>query len=526
LIKGISQNQFYKWVLQAIDLNEELPELLPDEVLQEENFVDLNHALLEVHNLSPEYSANTLYPGLKRLIFEELLAYQLAMLKIKNNKTIDITKSFTSVNYEPFVSKLGFTLTLDQEKVVREITFDLTKNYPMQRLVQGDVGCGKTIVAAIASLCVTFHKHQVAYMAPTSLLAEQVSKKFQEWFPKLNVALLTGKLKVKEKRNVLQNLQNGKIDIVVGTHALFQEKVIFSNLSLAIIDEQQRFGVGQRLALRQKSESLVHQLFLSATPIPRTMAMALYADLDISYIKTMPKNRLPINTALINNKKRTQIISKIENIVKKEEQVYWICPLVEENEELSLADVNKTFESLKVLLPNIKIGMVHGKSKDKESIFYDFSQGKTNLLVATTVVEVGMDVPKATLIVIENPERLGLSTLHQLRGRVGRGEKQSFCILMYQEPLNDTAKTRLEYLRTYSDGFVIAQKDLQLRGFGEIIGTRQTGYNGLQVADLARDHNLVPIAKQWAQKIWHKYPNNAEQIIKRWLNNQMEYTVV
>ena len=417
--------------------------------------------------------------------------------------------------------------------MVDDIKNDLTQAKPMMRLLQGDVGSGKTVVAAIAALQAISNQYQAAIMVPTELLAEQHYRQFAQWFLPLgiNVVCLAGKLKVAERRIVLQQLASGEVQFIVGTHALFQQQVVFADLALVIVDEQHRFGVAQRSALRQKGEQqqlFPHQLIMTATPIPRTLAMTIYADLDISVIDELPPGRTPIKTAVINNHRRLAVIDKVKQLCDNGGQVYWVCPLIEESELLTAEAAEKTAQALQQALPGLTIALLHGRLKttEKQNIMQRFQADEINLLVATTVIEVGIDVPNATLMVIENPERMGLAQLHQLRGRVGRGAKESHCILLYRSPLSENARRRLTVMRESLDGFYIAQQDLELRGSGEVMGTRQTGLQHLRIANIMRDRHLLPKVQQAANAILLHYPQIVSALQERWIGEKQQYAKV
>jgi ATP-dependent DNA helicase RecG len=417
---------------------------------------------------------------------------------------------------------LGFTLTGAQQKVAKEIAYDLSQTHPMQRLLQGDVGSGKTIVACIAALQMIEYGWQVALMAPTEILAEQHYKKFELWLLPLGITLawLTGSQSKKERELALASIANGQAQLVIGTHALFQDQVQFKNLGLAIIDEQHRFGVQQRLALRQKGQPEPHQLMMSATPIPRTLSMSYYADLDVSVIDELPPGRTPIVTKLVSDERRDEILQRVREACKLGHQAYWVCPLIEESEVLQLQTANDTYAHMQAEFPELNIGLVHGRMKpaEKQAVMQAFSHNEIQLLVATTVIEVGVDVPNASLMVIEHAERMGLSQLHQLRGRVGRGAAKSACILMYQNKLSELARARLKVIYESSDGFVIAQADLNIRGPGEFLGTRQSGVPMLKIADLERDIDLLESAKSIADRLLKEYPLEVEQHLQRWMS--------
>ncbi|MDU0113821.1 ATP-dependent DNA helicase RecG [Psychrosphaera aquimarina] len=479
-----------------------------------------------------------IHPAQQRLALEELVSHQVSMLKTKH--------SFQQVNalsLEPnaelnhrLLQQLPFTPTNAQQRVIADIYNDIKQPRPMLRLVQGDVGSGKTLVAAMAALTAIGANYQVALMAPTEILAEQHANSFKQWLEPLGIEVvwLAGKTKAAERRIILEKIESGSAQMVIGTHALFQESVQFHNLAMIIIDEQHRFGVHQRLELRNKgaihSENgslYPHQLVMTATPIPRTLAMTAYADLDCSIIDELPPGRTPVTTVAIPDTRRQSIIERVKDVcITTGQQAYWVCTLVEESEVLQCQAAEDSAIELQTLLPELKIGLVHGrmKSDDKQSVMEQFKSGDINLLVATTVIEVGVDVPNASLMIIENPERLGLAQLHQLRGRVGRGASKSHCVLLYHAPLSDTAQKRLAVLRDSSDGFVIAQKDLEIRGAGEIIGTKQTGIADFKVADLNRDEALIPIAMNLASNILNHQPELINKIIQRWLGEKQVYT--
>jgi ATP-dependent DNA helicase RecG len=423
-----------------------------------------------------------------------------------------------------------------QQRVTKEISSDMEKSFPMLRLVQGDVGSGKTVVAAMAALQAIANGKQAALMAPTEILAEQHRVNFEQWFKSMDisVAWLTGKVKGKAREVQLERIADGSAQMVIGTHALFQEAVIFNDLGLSIIDEQHRFGVHQRLALRNKGfgenqpeqeSSAPHQLIMTATPIPRTLAMSAYADLDCSVIDELPPGRTPVETAVLSNLRRNDIIERVRASCIEGRQAYWVCTLIEESDVLEAQAAEVTASELQLMLPELSIGLVHGRLKPREKleIMGAFKAGEINLLVATTVIEVGVDVPNASLMIIENAERLGLSQLHQLRGRVGRGSAKSHCVLLYSSPLSANGSERLKTMRQTNDGFAIAEKDLELRGPGELLGTRQTGDMQLQIADLQRDAHLLPQIKQAADILISQHPDKVTQIINRWLGNNQKY---
>lgn len=475
------------------------------------------------------------HPACQRLIVEELTAHQLSMLyrrkQLHQHKAPKCDKK--SPLADKLLANLPFSLTAAQNRVVNEITSDMATSIPMLRLVQGDVGAGKTLVAALAACYALDSGWQVAVMAPTEILAEQHLINFKAWFEPLGIGVgwLAGKQTAKQRREALQAVAENEVQVVVGTHALFQESVVFAKLGLAIIDEQHRFGVEQRMALTDKgvADSTPHQLIMTATPIPRTLAMSAYGDMDTSIIDELPPGRTPITTVTIDRARRDEVIERIAANCKEGKQAYWVCPLVDDSSTLNAQAAEATYADLSERL-DIRIGMVHGKMKgtEKQAVMAAFKNGDLDLLVATTVIEVGVDVPNASLMVIENAERLGLSQLHQLRGRVGRGSTKSFCVLLYQTPLSETGIERLNVLRDSNDGFVIAQKDLQLRGPGELLGKRQTGNVGYYVSDLSRDENLLMIASHLAKRLINDDSRKAEvtQLIHRWMPEASKYTNV
>ncbi|MCT6699838.1 ATP-dependent DNA helicase RecG [Rheinheimera sp. 4Y26] len=491
----------------------------------------LTDALCYLHRPPPDASLQLLeagqHPAQQRLIFEELVAQQLSMLQLRGQ-----CRSQQAIVFNPdsaltpaFLASLPFRPTAAQRRVVNDILQDLAQPDPMLRLVQGDVGSGKTLVAALAALPVIAAGAQVALMAPTELLAEQHAATFRRWFEPLGiqVAWLGGKSKGKARDNELAAIQSGQARLVIGTHALFQQQVQFARLALVIIDEQHRFGVHQRLELREKGSQsgyYPHQLVMTATPIPRTLAMTAYADLDTSVIDELPPGRTPVTTVVLPDSRRAEVVSRVEQVVKQQgRQAYWVCTLIDESDVLQCQAAENTAAELAAALPDLKVALVHGrlKSSEKQAVMQAFAAGDVHLLVATTVIEVGVDVPNASLMIIENPERLGLAQLHQLRGRVGRGSIASHCVLMYHAPLSGTAQARLAVLRESNDGFVIAQRDLEIRGPGELLGTRQTGLASYRIADLTRDAALIPAAQQAAQRLWQLDKTAAQGLIRRWL---------
>ncbi|GGI82732.1 ATP-dependent DNA helicase RecG [Shewanella gelidii] len=535
--EGLKQASWIKLTEQALTLLNQgaLAELLP-ETLQP-NHLSLGQAIHTLHRPPNDVVLWELeqgqHPAQQRLIQEELLAHNLGMLKLRQKSNQDLAKPMTASGQllNPFINTLPFKPTNAQQRVVSEIAHDLEQPIPMMRLVQGDVGSGKTLVAAMAALQAIENGYQVAMMAPTELLAEQHAHNFNEWFEPLGlkVGWLAGKLKGKIRAQSLTEIENGEAHMVIGTHAIFQEQVRFKKLALIIIDEQHRFGVHQRLELREKGIHQgyhPHQLIMTATPIPRTLAMTAYADLDTSIIDELPPGRTPVTTVAVADSRREEVIDRVRHAaLNAQRQTYWVCTLIEESEALECQAAEDTAQALQQALPELKVALVHGRMKPtkKQSIMADFKAGTIDLLVATTVIEVGVDVPNASLMIIENPERLGLAQLHQLRGRVGRGAVASHCVLMYKAPLSATATKRLGVLRQSNDGFVIAQQDLEIRGPGEVLGTRQTGLVDMKVADLVRDQALIPHIQKLAQHIMQATPQNVDAIIDRWLGNREQY---
>ncbi len=545
--KGLQQRSLLRLTDEALALSATLNDLIPKQISQRYGLSNLQQALQLLHRPTPDLSIEQLlqsgHPAQQRLIFEELLAHHLSLRKLreqakkKSGISMRLPDQSKHHYYQKLVSSLSFKLTGAQLRVITEIQHDLSLGWPMNRLVQGDVGSGKTLVAAAAALTAIETGFQVAIMAPTEILAEQHYKSFKQWLDplQLNVTLLSGKQKAAEKRAALETISLGLSHLVVGTHALFQHDVAFARLGLVIVDEQHRFGVHQRLTLLEKGKQTIdaksyypHQLIMTATPIPRTLAMTTYADMDYSVIDELPPGRTPVKTVVINNSRRHEIIERIQSVCEDGAQVYWVCTLIEESEALQCQNAEETWALLQQALPGLRIGLVHGRMKadDKQAVMSQFKQGELHLLVATTVIEVGVDVPNASLMVIENAERLGLAQLHQLRGRVGRGSKASSCVLMYQHPLSDTARKRLEALRRSNDGFEIAKIDLEIRGPGEVFGTRQTGELEFQIADIVRDQALLPDIQQAAQLILKNHPEESDLLIQRWIKHAESYAAV
>lgn len=531
--EGLQQGRLRKIVRAALEQQiDTIEELLPASIVKELGLVPLTESLREIHQPSQKNIVND-HQSLarKRLIIEELLANQLALKRLKRyTKKEPAMVLANRLLKESLIKNLPFILTKSQARVVEEIEMDLKKNQPMMRLLQGDVGSGKTIVAALAMLIAVGSKQQAALMAPTELLAEQHFNTVVSWFEPLgvSVALLKSKLSAKDRRTVFAGVANGTIDIIVGTHALFQPSVVYKNLALVVVDEQHRFGVEQRLSLMKKSNdrnTVPHQLIMTATPIPRTLAMTAYGDLDASIITELPKGRGNIKTIVVPEEKRSQVMDKISKECALGRQSYWVCPLIEESEELNFQAAESTYVFLQEKLKRLSIGLVHGKlsSVKKIKAMENFINGNTNILVATTVIEVGVDVANSSVMVIENAERLGLTQLHQLRGRIGRGRHESICILLYKKPLSLVAKERLAVIRATNDGFLIAEKDLQLRGPGELLGTRQKGLIGLRIADIMRDAYLLPAINKLTVNIEQNHPDLIEKIVRRWVGDQLEY---
>ena len=535
--EGLKQASWMKLTEQALNLLQEdgLQELLPEALRP--NQQSLAQAVRTLHRPPADVDIYRLeqgqHPAQQRLVQEELLAHNLSMLKLRERSNHDkaVPLPATGALLNPFLVALPFKPTGAQQRVVADIGRDIEKPQPMMRLVQGDVGSGKTLVAAMAALQAIENGYQVAMMAPTELLAEQHAINFSQWLEPLGlkVGWLAGKLKGKARAQSLEDIASGSAHMVIGTHAIFQEQVQFHKLALIIIDEQHRFGVHQRLGLREKGISQgfhPHQLIMTATPIPRTLAMTAYADLDTSIIDELPPGRTPVTTVAISDSRRQEVIDRVRQAALNDgRQAYWVCTLIEESEVLECQAAEDTCEELRTALPELSIGLVHGrmKSAEKQQVMDSFKRGDLKLLVATTVIEVGVDVPNASLMIIENPERLGLAQLHQLRGRVGRGAVASHCVLLYKAPLSHTATKRLGVLRQSNDGFVIAQKDLEIRGPGEVLGTRQTGIADMKVADLVRDQALIPHIQKLARHVMSQAPENVDAIIQRWLGDRQQY---
>lgn len=542
---GLSQRMWHKLITQIFHLlfthtetklikkqQHYFPEYLPETLLERVKLPSLLEALYYIHRPPADAPLEELAAGKhitqQRLALEELLAHSLSVQQMKKKRAKE-----TAPRLKPdralakrFLTALPFQLTHAQKRVIKEINQDMQGVIPMQRLLQGDVGSGKTVIAAFAALLALANHFQVALMAPTELLSEQHYQHFYRWLTPLGfkVVCLNARLRNKAKKQILDEIKTGKAHIAIGTHALFQTGVHFANLGFIIVDEQHRFGVQQRLALWKKGqqENLhAHQLFMTATPIPRTLAMTSFTDLDISFLDELPPGRLPVQTIVLSDHRRSQVIEKVRATCTQQKQAYWVCPLIEESDLQHYQAAETTFKTLKADLTDLRLGLIHGRlpSAEKERIMRDFKNGHIDLLVATSVIEVGVDVSSANLIVIENAERLGLAQLHQLRGRVGRSDVKSFCILLYQT-LSPLAKERLSIMRISNDGFMIAQRDLELRGPGEIWGLRQTGWQQLRVADLKRDHDLIPHVLDLSTLLHTQYPYLIQPIVQRWAQNK------
>lgn len=540
LTEGVTQLRLRKLCEQALTLLDKYPpkDYLPAEFKAFFGDLSLSEALKYLHKPPLGASVDLLlageHPFQKRLAFEELLVHYLARQRVRVLAQKEIAPALNiNEDYATFfLQQFSFSLTQAQQKVCKEIYRDLEKTQPMMRMIQGDVGAGKTLVAALAALQVVKSGKQVSMVAPTEILAEQHFYNFAQWFAleNISVCLLVSKLKTKPKREALAAIADGKAQIVIGTHALFQDQVEFNNPGLIIIDEQHRFGVQQRLSLREKSPTneVPHQLIMTATPIPRTLAMTAYSEMDYSVLDELPPGRTPVETLVISQQRRHELIERIRSACTEGKQAYWVCTLIENSETLSAANAEEICEQLKAALPLTAVGLVHGKLKstEKEAVMQAFKKGELQLLVATTVIEVGVDVPNASLMIIENPERLGLAQLHQLRGRVGRGNIASFCVLLYGDKLSAQAKQRLQVMRQTSDGFVIAEKDLELRGPGELLGTRQTGDMEYLLADLQRDAHLLPQIHRCGKLLMKSQAASVDALLDRWLGKNQEYARV
>ena len=527
-IRGLVQRAF------AATGGTALVDYLPRELRAEMHLPELRAALEFLHQPPVGTELATLaaghHPAQRRLALEELLAHQLSLMALRRATKADSALGLTdrAQLQERFLAQLPFRYTVAQSRVLAEINADLALAQPMTRLVQGDVGCGKTAVAAAAAALALGAGRQVALMAPTELLAEQHAHTLTQWFTPLGmpVALVTGSMSARARRTALAAIAAGQLPRVVGTHALFQERMEFHSLALAIIDEQHRFGVEQRLLLREKGrDHMPHQLIMTATPIPRTLAMTAYADLDVSIIDELPPGRMPVRTVVVTEERRAEIVARVDETCRAGGQAYWVCALIEESEEIRCQAAEESAALLTEALPQLRVGLVHGRLSGarKEAVMHAFAAGEIQLLVATTVIEVGVDVPNASVMVIDNAERMGLAQLHQLRGRVGRGAQSSSCVLLYRAPLSELARARLAVLRETNDGFEIARRDLELRGPGELLGTRQTGLAQLRVADLIRDADLLPQVRAAAERLQREQPQACLGLIARWVGAGEQY---
>lgn len=538
--EGVGQGLLRRLVDQVLDKHlARVPDWIPPAVLETSLRFSLQEVVRFLHHPPPDVDMEMLRDGAtpqqQRLAFEELLVHHLSLrrarLRRRGARAPAVPRD--SEYARRFVAALPFALTAAQQRVIGEIGADMSVAEPMLRLVQGDVGSGKTVVAAAAAAAAAQSGWQTAVMAPTELLAEQHFANFEAWLAPLGIRVvyLSGRIGAARRRDALASLQSGEAQVVVGTHALFQEDAAYHGLGLVVVDEQHRFGVGQRLALHDKgrgSDQAPHQLIMTATPIPRTLAMTFYADLDVSSIDELPPGRQPVETVAVRDERRDEVVQRVREACRAGRQVYWVCPFVEESEAIDASDATTMARTLSETLPDIDVGLVHGRMKpaEKDATMRRFRDAKVTLLVATTVIEVGVDVPNASLMVIDNAERMGLSQLHQLRGRVGRGGQQSACVLLYKTPLGDHARTRLAAMRETNDGFELARRDLELRGPGEVLGTRQTGLQRLRVADLGRDRALLPAVQRAGQVMIDKHPDNVDPLIRRWLSRHEEFAHV
>jgi ATP-dependent DNA helicase RecG len=536
--EGIGQSKWRDLCQQALARLERarVEELLP---ASDRYPYELGKALRYLHTPPPDAPLELLsegsHPAQLRLALEELVAHNLSLYRLREHQRQEGAPPLP-LQAEPldaFFNSLPFSATAAQQRVLDEIAADLARPVPMMRLVQGDVGSGKTLVAAGAALQAISNGYQVAIMAPTEILAEQHWRSFSEWFEPLGIGMewLSGRSKGSRRATALARIAGGEASLVIGTHALFQEDVAFANLGLVIVDEQHRFGVHQRLALTRKAapqQGQPHQLIMTATPIPRTLSMVAYADLDCSVIDELPPGRSPVTTALVDSNRRDDVVQRVAAACEEGRQAYWVCTLIEESDALQAQAAEATAEELREALPQLNIGLVHGRMKpaEKESVMAAFKAGELSLLVATTVIEVGVDVPNASLMIIENPERLGLAQLHQLRGRVGRGQEASHCVLLYQTPLSANSRQRLSVLRESSDGFYIAEKDLEQRGPGEVLGTRQTGLMEFRIAELPTHEHLLDEVQSIAERIRRDYPQTADPLIQRWTGSRQQFAKV
>ena len=539
---GLAQPILRKLIVNALETLP-LTETLPDALLKKLKLADFATSIRLLHNPTPDIAASTLeqrsHSAWRRIKFDELLAQQLSMRVHHRERNKRIAPKLVAHQNltKQLIKGLPFVLTQAQQRTFAEISHDLAQHHPMQRLLLGDVGSGKTIVAALAALQAIENDYQVALMAPTEILAEQHYLKLRDWLAPLGITpvWLSGSLKKKEKQLAAEHIASGETLLAIGTHALFQQQISFYKLGLAIVDEQHKFGVQQRLALRKKGSSSgspiksnsnePHQLMMSATPIPRTLAMSYYADLDVSVIDQLPPGRTPVITKLVSDERRDEVIERVRAACMEGQQAYWVCPLIDESETLQLQTAIETDESLRAAFPELNIGLVHGKldNAEKARVMAAFKANQLQLLVATTVIEVGVDVPNASLMVIDHAERMGLAQLHQLRGRVGRGAAHSLCILLYQQPLSELARARLKIIFESTDGFAIAQHDLQLRGPGELLGARQSGVAMLRYADISADEDLLNQARLAADELLRDFPDAARAHLQRWMDNKQDF---
>ena len=535
--EGLQQGRLRGLIGQLLDnSNQTIDELFPAKLCKQYAMLPLAESIHYLHRPPADAQLEILaagkHPAQQRLVVEEMLAHHLSLRQIRQ-RVINLNAHplpATGTIVEDFITGLDFTLTGDQQSALDVISDDLGKDNPMMRLLQGDVGCGKTVVAAAAALQAISAGHQAALMAPTELLAEQHRDNFARWLKPLGIEMvwLSGSLKAQAKQHAYEAIATGTAQLIVGTHALFQEGVEYAKLALVIVDEQHRFGVHQRLSLMAKGGNDTlrpHQLVMTATPIPRTLAMTMYADLDVSVIQELPPGRQPVKTVALSDGRRGDVVSRVREACAHGQRAYWVCPLIEESDALEYQDAESTYEMLKEALPEQSVGIIHGRMRpaEKEQVMKAFATGQHDVLVATTVIEVGVDVPEATLMIVENSERMGLAQLHQLRGRVGRGSANSACVLLYKSPLSQLARKRLGVLRDTNDGFLVAQKDLELRGPGEVLGKKQTGLMQMRVADLMRDAALLPQVQEIAEVLLRDHPESARAIMQRWIGAASEY---
>ena len=527
--EGISQTRYRVLVAQALD---RLAKTAIEELLPDRWDTSLAQAITYLHHPPPDTDVGLLmdgkHPAQTRLAFEELTAHQVSLRIVREQiqRLQAPTLDSPSSSYAKVKQSFGFTLTDAQQRVADEVTADLMKGQPSLRLIQGDVGSGKTVIAALASVHAFENNLQTALMAPTELLAEQHFINMSNWLEPLGIktAWLSGRVTGKKRVKELSRIMTGEAAVIIGTHALFQKDVEFSNLGLVIIDEQHRFGVQQRLALREKGSAgntSPHQLVMTATPIPRTLSMSIYADMDVSVIDELPPGRTPVTTTVMSEEKRDSVISRVADACTEGRQIYWVCTLIEESEVLQCQAAEVTEKELDKLLPGVRVGLVHGRMTPtaKSDVMNQFKTKQLDLLVATTVIEVGVDVPNASLMVIENSERLGLAQLHQLRGRIGRGTADSHCVLLYRKPLGNLSKERLEVMRQSNDGFFIAERDLEIRGPGELLGTRQSGAMQFRIADLLRDQEMLPMVREASLTLMSEHRDKANILVNRWIKD-------